>query len=224
MLVLAVTNQGKQLTIVHRLLELVIFCLRSLQHSPHLKSKSSRVPSIASFKTEFGLRRNGNCVVSLCDLARQIPHTREVIGAHSSDLSMATEDQPMEGALAPENERSPSPAPPPPVAAAPGPRATALQKLYGDAIAHVLKTCSYSNFASCFPTPAKQVPDSLRHLHEQFTDRLGASMRMNFDQILTERNVVPSLNELDGLIEDAKKRKTKAEDDADGQPIQTPVP
>jgi kinetochore protein NNF1 len=137
---------------------------------------------------------------------------------------MATEDQPMEGALAPENERSPSPAPPPPVAAAPGPRATALQKLYGDAIAHVLKTCSYSNFASCFPTPAKQVPDSLRHLHEQFTDRLGASMRMNFEQILTERNVVPSLNELDGLIEDAKKRKMKAEEDADGQPIQTPIP
>jgi hypothetical protein len=190
-------------------------------HRTCLKLKSSCVPSISR---EFELRRNGNCVVSLCDLARQIPHTREVIGALSSDLSMATEDQPMEGALAPENERSPSPAPPPPVAAAPGPRATALQKLYGDAIAHVLKTCSYSNFASCFPTPAKQVPDSLRHLHEQFTDRLGASMRMNFDQILTERNVVPSLNELDGLIEDAKKRKTKAEEDADGQPIQTPVP
>jgi hypothetical protein len=143
---------------------------------------------------------------------------------YSFNLSMATEDQPMEGALAPENERSPSPAPPPPVAAAPGPRATALQKLYGDAIAHVLKTCSYSNFASCFPTPAKQVPDSLRHLHEQFTDRLGASMRTNFEQILTERNVVPSLNELDGLIEDAKKRKMKAEEDADGQPVQTPVP
>lgn len=151
-------------------------------------------------------------------------HTRGAIGAHSFDLNMATEDQPMEDTQVPENERSPSPAPPPPVAAAPGPRATALQKLYGDAIAHVLKTCSYSNFASCFPTPAKQVPDSLRHLHEQFTDRLGASMRMNFEQILTERNVVPSLNELDGLIEDAKKRKTKAEEDADGQPVQTPVP
>ena len=49
-------------------------------------------------------------------------------------------------------------------------------------------------------------------------------MRMNFEQILTERNVVPSLNELDGLIEDAKKRKMKAEEDADGQPIQAPIP
>ena len=75
----------------------------------YLKLKSSCVPSISR---EFELRRNGNCVVSLCDLARQIPHTREVIGALSSDFSMATEDHPMEGALAPENERSPSPAPP----------------------------------------------------------------------------------------------------------------
>lgn len=68
------------------------------------------------------------------------------------------------------------------------------------------------------------MPDSLRHLHEQFTDRLGASMRMNFEQILAERNVVPSLNELDGLIEDAKKRKLKAEDEAGGAPVQPPIP
>jgi kinetochore protein NNF1 len=127
---------------------------------------------------------------------------------------MAAEDQPMEGAPAQEPDRSPSPAPPPPVATAPGPRATALQKLYSDAIAHVLKTCSYNNFASCFPTPAKEVPDSIRHLHE----------RMNFEQILTERNVVPSLNELDALIEDAKKRKAKAEEEANGQPVQAPIP
>jgi kinetochore protein NNF1 len=137
---------------------------------------------------------------------------------------MATEDQPMEGAPIQEQDRSPSPAPPPPVATAPGPRATALQKLYSDAIAHVLKTCSYNNFASCFPTPAKEVPDSIRHLHEQFTERLGAVMRMNFEQILSERNVVPSLNELDALIEDAKKRKAKAEGEANGQPVQAPIP
>lgn len=123
-----------------------------------------------------------------------------------------------------EAERSPSPAPPPPVATAPGPRATALQKLYADAIAHVLKTCSYNNFASCFPTPAKEVPDSMRHLHEQFTTRLGDVMKMNFEQILTERNVVPSLNELDALIEDAKKRKAKAEEESNGQSVQAPIP
>lgn len=35
-------------------------------------------------------------------------------------------------------------------------------------------------------------------------------MRKEFDSILSERNVIPSLNELDRLIEDAKKRKEKA--------------
>ena len=144
--------------------------------------------------------------------------------SYRATSSMATANQPMEDAQVQEQDRSPSPAPPPPVAAAPGPRATALQKLYADAIAHVLKTCSYNNFASCFPTPAKEVPGSIKHLHEQFNDRLGSNMRTNFEDILTERNVVPSLNELDALIEDAKKRKAKAEDEANGQPVQAPIP
>jgi kinetochore protein NNF1 len=144
--------------------------------------------------------------------------------SHSAASNMATTDQPMEDVQVHEHDRSPSPAPPPPVATAPGPRATALQKLYADAIAHVLKTCSYNNFASCFPTPANEVPGSIKHLHEQFNDRLGSNMRTNFEDILTERNVVPSLNELDALIEDAKKRKAKAEEEANGQPIQAPIP
>jgi kinetochore protein NNF1 len=106
--------------------------------------------------------------------------------------------------------RSPSPAQPPPTPAAPGPRASALQKLYADAIHHIIKTCSYTNFASCFPTPAKQVPGSVKLLHEQFTEKLGDSMRKEFDSILEERSVVASLNELDRLIEDAKRRKAVA--------------
>ncbi|KXS96201.1 hypothetical protein AC578_2818 [Pseudocercospora eumusae] len=103
--------------------------------------------------------------------------------------------------------RSPSPIEPPPTPSAPGPRATALQKLYHDAITHILKTCNYTNFSSCFPTPARQVPGSVKLLHEQFTEKLGESMRKEFDSILTERNVIPSLNELDRLIEDAKRRR-----------------
>lgn len=114
--------------------------------------------------------------------------------------------------------RSPSPAQAPPTPAAPGPRASALQKLYADAVNHIIKTCSYSNFASCFPTPATQVPGSVKLLHEQFTDKLGESMRKEFDSILEERNVVLSLNELDRLIEDAKRRKpnTSAQE---GRPV-----
>lgn len=106
--------------------------------------------------------------------------------------------------------RSPSPASRPPIPTAPGPRATALQKLYADAIAHVLKTCSYNNFSACFPTPAQHVPGSIKFLHEQFTEKLGESMRKEFDAILEDRHVVSSLNELDGLIEEARRRKGKA--------------
>lgn len=109
-----------------------------------------------------------------------------------------------------QNSRSPSPASRPPIPAAPGPRATALQKLYSDAIAHVLKTCSYTNFSACFPTPAHQVPGSFKLLHEQFVEKLGDSMKREFDGILEERRVVPALNELDGLVEEARRRKQKA--------------
>jgi kinetochore protein NNF1 len=96
-----------------------------------------------------------------------------------------------------------------------------LQKLYNDAVNHILKTCSHSNFAACFPTPARQVPGSVKLLHEQFTDKLGQSMRSEFESILAERNVIPTLNELDRLIEDAKRRKAKAVEEGNGQ---KPVP
>lgn len=108
--------------------------------------------------------------------------------------------------------RSPSPTySRPPIPTAPGPRATALQKLYADAIAHVLKTCSYANFSACFPTPAQQVPESFQLLHEQFVGKLGDSMRREFEGILEERLVVGSLNELDALVEEARRRKERGE-------------
>ena len=111
--------------------------------------------------------------------------------------------------------RSPSPSPSldPPVPTAPGPRATALQRLYSEAIAHVLKTCSYANFSACFPTPAKQVPLSIQNLHAQFTDKLGESMRRQFATLMEDRGVVGRLNELDGLVEDARARKEKGTDE-----------
>lgn len=115
--------------------------------------------------------------------------------------------------------RSPSPASRPPIAAAPGPRATALQKLYSDAIAHVLKTCSYNNFSAGFPTPAQQVPGSFKLLHEQFVEKLGDSMRREFDGILEERGVVASLNELDGLVEEARRRKEKGAEEGGDAPV-----
>lgn len=73
--------------------------------------------------------------------------------------------------------RSPSPVAAPPVAAAPGPRASALHKLYSDAIAHTLKACHYKNFASCFPTPAKHAPEAMKDLHHDFINKLDHSCK-----------------------------------------------
>ena len=42
-------------------------------------------------------------------------------------------------------------------------------------------------------------------------EKLGVSMRREFDTILDERGVVASLNELDGLVEEARRRKSKSE-------------
>jgi kinetochore protein NNF1 len=129
------------------------------------------------------------------------------------------------------DHRSPSPAHPPPTPSAPGPRATALQKLYNDAINHVLRVCNYNNFASCFPTPAAQVPSAVKNLHEQFTAKLGDVLRREFEGILFDRNVVPSLNELDRVVEEARRRKAAAVADAaakgdggDGVAVQKPIP
>ncbi|KAK8200940.1 hypothetical protein M8818_006259 [Zalaria obscura] len=120
--------------------------------------------------------------------------------------------------------RSPSPAAPPPVAATPGPRAAALQKLYSDALSHTLKTCNYANFASCFPTPAKNAEEDLQVFHSQFVERLDSQCREQFEMILRERNVIPALNDLDRLVDEARKRRAKAMEEANGGAVQAPVP
>ncbi len=44
-------------------------------------------------------------------------------------------------------------------------------------------------------------------LHEDFQSKLGETWRTHFETILEEKHVVGSLNELDGLVEDARRRK-----------------
>nr|POE77708.1 polyamine-modulated factor 1 [Quercus suber] len=124
-----------------------------------------------------------------------------------------------------DQEAPPSPMPSPPIASAPGPRAVALQNLYTSAISHILKTCSYTNFSACFPTPAQAVPTSMQLLHEQFIAKLGENFHREFANILEDRNVVPNLNELDRLVEEAKKRKERAVIQAsEGSQAVVPVP
>lgn len=45
-----------------------------------------------------------------------------------------------------------------------------------------------------------------------------------FETILQERNAVPSLNDLDRLVDEARKRKLKAESESEGGPVQAPTP
>ncbi|KAF2155969.1 Nnf1-domain-containing protein [Myriangium duriaei CBS 260.36] len=126
--------------------------------------------------------------------------------------------------MAAETSRSPSPVAAPPVAATPGARAATLIRVYNDAVSNTLKSCNYDNFAACFPTPAKNVPDALQGLHKDFVERLEQHCKSEFEAILRERNVVPSLNDLDRLIEDARRRKARAEEQANGGVVKAPIP
>jgi len=127
---------------------------------------------------------------------------------------------------------SPSPPPPPPTAASPGPRANALEKIFHDALAHTLRSCSYSSFAACFPTLANYVPEALTGLHNDFVTKLDEMCKVSaarvgmttpaldadsccaqseFEALLDERSVIGSLNDLDTHIVEARLLKERAE-------------
>ncbi|KAL9596949.1 MAG: hypothetical protein Q9219_005460 [cf. Caloplaca sp. 3 TL-2023] len=105
--------------------------------------------------------------------------------------------------------RSPSPPPHPPVAQTPGPRAAQFQKLFGDALNHTIRTCSYTKFSSCFPTPAKYASQTLTSIWQQITTKVEASAKKEFEDIMIERDVVAGLNELERLVSEAAGRKNR---------------
>lgn len=107
----------------------------------------------------------------------------------------------------PDAPRSPSPAPSAPVADAPGRKATVLADIYSKALAATLRTCSYDNFAACFPTPAVRTPRVLRAVWEQICGKIESKGRAEFEQILKERQVVQSLNGLETVIAEARGRR-----------------
>jgi len=59
----------------------------------------------------------------------------------------------------------------------------------------------------------------MKVLHESFTERLGDQMRKNFESILEDRGVVRWLNELDTLVEEARKQRKKAEAESGAAPV-----
>lgn len=101
----------------------------------------------------------------------------------------------------------PSHAPQPTESQAPGPRASRLIQVFDQALARTLRANSYSNFASCFPTPARHVPASLESVWRQLNAKLEESARSEFEEIIEEREAVEHLNELDRLVNEAKSRR-----------------
>ena len=96
--------------------------------------------------------------------------------------------------------------------------------VFNQASKATLDKCSAENFASCFPTAAQYAPEVLDGLRSQIVDQLDRTWRVNFEEILKKRDVVKLVNELEQCIEDAKLRKKRAEESANGGPVETPIP
>ncbi|KAJ5100237.1 hypothetical protein N7456_006289 [Penicillium angulare] len=98
----------------------------------------------------------------------------------------------------------------------PGPRASRLIQVFDQALARTLRANSYSNFASCFPTPARHVPASLESVWRQLNAKLEESARAEFEEIIAEREAVQHLNELDRLVAEARARREKESENGNG--------
>ncbi|KAH6668001.1 hypothetical protein B0J14DRAFT_567346 [Halenospora varia] len=108
----------------------------------------------------------------------------------------------------------PSPSPPPqkPTPLTPGPRAQALLTLYNKTLSATLNSISYGAFSACFPHIAAHAPAALKAFHANFIKRLEGYAKEQFESLLEEREVVRRLNELEGLIGEARARRGQAVD------------
>lgn len=91
-----------------------------------------------------------------------------------------------------------------------GPRASRLRATFGAALSRTLATLNFTAFSGCFPTPAAYRPATLRAFWEQFRNRLGEVCLAEYEAILADRDVFALLNQLDGFIGEAKRRRAEA--------------
>ncbi|TGZ84245.1 Nnf1-domain-containing protein [Ascodesmis nigricans] len=103
-------------------------------------------------------------------------------------------------------------------------RAQALEKVFDTAIRTTINKLKYDNFAQCFPITASGAPETLRAVHEQMITAWGNQSRGEFAKIMEERNVIPKLNELDILLEEAQERKASASQGAEAVAASTLPP
>ncbi|KAL7798252.1 Nnf1 domain-containing protein [Trichoderma ceciliae] len=102
----------------------------------------------------------------------------------------------------------------PPAPVSPGPRAARLQELYAQSLRRTLGKLKWDNFAACYPTVAKKAEPVLKQVQAQMVEKLGEKCEKEFESILITRQVVPKLNELEGLIGDATHRRISSPPDA----------
>lgn len=103
-------------------------------------------------------------------------------------------------------------------AVAPGPRATALQQAFDEALNRTLAKLEWDKFAACYPTVSARAPNSLRSVQQRVVGLLSEKCRKEFQIILDERQVVPKLNELEALVSEAAMRRKDAGDAEPGIP------
>ncbi|CAG9972264.1 unnamed protein product [Clonostachys byssicola] len=131
-----------------------------------------------------------------------------------TEMAPAPPPPPTETEPSRDSEATPTPAPAPDVNenVAPGPRATRLRALYGQALQHTLGKLAWENFAACYPTISSRSEGVLRQVQGQMVGKLGEKCQKEFDNIIVSRQVVPKLNELESLIADASKRRAESDD------------
>ena len=89
----------------------------------------------------------------------------------------------------------------------PGPRAQRLQQIYSASLTRTLDKLSYENIATCYPTIARRASPVLHQVQSQMVERLREKCAKEFDAILTSREVIRKINDLEGLIADAESRR-----------------
>ncbi|KAM0514028.1 hypothetical protein ACHAPE_007118 [Trichoderma viride] len=108
-----------------------------------------------------------------------------------------------------------APQPAPPAApVVPGPRATRFQELYAQSLKRTLAKLKWDNFAACYPTVASKAEPVLKQVQTQMAEKLAEKCEREFESILIARQVVPKLNDLEGLVADATHRRISSVPDA----------
>lgn len=133
----------------------------------------------------------------------------------ADESSQNTQPQPESSQLPPQSSSDgaePAGAASPPLpsrhtAATPGPRAQRFQEMFSLALNHTLTKVSPDNFASCYPTVAAQAPVVLGQVQRAMVDRFADLCNQEFGRVQARYNVVPKLNELEGLVSDAERRR-----------------